>query len=273
MPFVNGEHLIHLSDVLAVVESDEPLMVHPSRNIAQKDRLIGNFIAEQIHDGDTIQLGVGGVPLSVAEALREKNDLGLHSELFSPAIKMLIQNGNINGKRKSLLPNKHVFTLALGDQETYSYMGSNPNIVGYPASFVNDPAVIAQNKCMKSINAAIEVDLTGQVNSESMQGVHWSGPGGQLDFVRGAYASEGGQSFIALYSTARADSISRIVPMLNGPVTDSRMDVHYVVTEFGMVNLKGKSISERANALISIAHPNFRDQLREQAIEIGLIYN
>ncbi|NJO63621.1 MAG: 4-hydroxybutyrate--acetyl-CoA CoA transferase, partial [Richelia sp. RM2_1_2] len=184
----------------------------------------------------------------------------------------LIENGNITGKSKTLLPNKHVFTLALGDQDMYNYMETNPAVVGYPVSFVNSPCVIAQNDNMKSINAAIEVDLTGQINSESMCGQHWSGPGGQLDFVRGAYESRGGMSFIALYSTAKSGTVSRIVPLLTGAVTDPRIDAHIIVTEYGMVNLKGKSLCERARALINIAHPKFREQLTNNAYEIGIFY-
>ena len=273
MPFVQGDHLIHISNVRAIIESDEPLMVHPSRNITKKDRMIGEVIAEYINDGDTIQLGVGGVPGAVANALLGKNDLGMHTELMSPSMRMLIENGNITGKKKTLLPKKHVFTLALGDQDMYDYMGTNPAIIGMPVSFVNSPAVIAQNNSMKSINAAIEVDLSGQINSEAMGGRHWSGPGGQLDFVRGAYASKGGMSFVALYSTAKNDTISRIVLKLNGAVTNPRIDAHIVVTEYGMVNLKGKSLCQRARSLISIAHPKFRDQLYEEAIKGGIFYH
>ena len=270
MPFVQGEHLIHVSNVKAIVESNEPLMPQPAREINRTDRLIGSVIADYIKDGDTIQLGVGGTPAAVAESMLEKNDLGMHSELFSPSMKMLIENGNITGKNKTLLKKKHVFTLALGDQDMYDYMGTNPAVVGYPVNFVNSPYIIAQNDNMKSINAAIEVDLTGQVNSEAMMGQHWSGPGGQLDFVRGAYASKHGMSFVALYSTAKNGTVSRIVPALGGAVTDPRIDAHIIVTEYGMVNLKGKSLCERAKALINISHPKFRDELYEEAIKAGI---
>lgn len=272
MPFVQGEHLIHINNIRAVVEHDTELMVHPTREITRKDQMIGEIIVDHIHDGDTIQLGVGGVPAAVAKSLMVRNDLGLHSELFSPSVKMLIENGNITGKKKTLLPKKHVFTLALGDQDTYDYMESNPAIIGMPVSFVNSPSIISKNHNMKSINSAIEVDLTGQINSESMLGQHWSGPGGQLDFVRGAYAAKGGMSFIALYSTAKNDSISKIVPSLSGPVTDPRIDAHIVVTEYGMVNLKGKSLCQRARALINIAHPKFRDELTDAAKSAGILY-
>jgi itaconate CoA-transferase len=180
----------------------------------------------------------------------------------------LIRNGNMNGRRKTLHPKKHIYTLALADAQTYEFMNDNPSICGYPASYVNSPRIIAKNCKMISVNAAIEIDLCGQINSEYVKGNQWSGPGGQLDFVRGAYASDGGKSFIALHSTCSNDTITKIVPKLSGPVTDSRTDVHYVVTEYGMVNLKGMTMRDRIQALINIAHPDFRDYLREESKHI-----
>jgi itaconate CoA-transferase len=189
-----------------------------------------------------------------------------------PAMVELIQSGVINGKHKSWMQHKHIFTLALGDKAMFDFMDDNPSIVGYPASWVNNPSIIQKNNNMVSVNAAIEVDLSGQINAEQLAGQPFSGTGGQLDFVRGAYASKGGRSFIALNSTAKKGSISRIVPRLEGgAVTDTRMDTQFVVTEYGCVDLKGLSLPQRAKALIDIAHPDFRQPLINSAREQGLI--
>ncbi|WP_417428725.1 acetyl-CoA hydrolase/transferase family protein [Kiloniella sp.] len=271
MPRVFGEALIHISEVDAIVENNAPLQeVLPSAP-QQVDEVIAKQIVELIPDGATIQMGVGGVPNAVASYLVGHNDLGLHSELLSPGIMDLIKSGVINGRRKTLHRLKHLFTLALGNKELYDFMDDNPSLAGYPASYINDPTIIAQNENMISVNSALQVDLTGQINAEYLRGREFSGPGGQLDFVRGAYASRGGKSFVALHSTAKADTVSRIVSQLDGPATDPRMDTHHVVTEYGMVDLKGLSLSQRAESLIAIAHPDFRDELKESAQERGLL--
>jgi len=236
------------------------------------DEAIGKLIAEQIQDGATIQMGIGAVPDAVMRFLGDKNDLGLHSELFSPAMAKLIQQGVINGRRKTFLPYKHVYTLALGNREMFDFMDDNPSVVGYPASFTNSPKNIRLNKGMISVNSAIEMDLGGQINSEMMGGLQFSGTGGQLDFVRGAYASEGGKSFLALHSTAKNDTVSRIVPRLeNCAVTGPRMEVMNVVTEYGVAEMKGKCMQQRAAALIEIAHPKFREELRAAARKSNLL--
>ncbi|MBK1664376.1 4-hydroxybutyrate--acetyl-CoA CoA transferase [Rhodospirillum rubrum] len=271
MPRVFGESLLHISDVDAVVEHDAPLMEVHQKEGTEEDVIIARIIAEQIPDGATLQMGIGGVPNSVMEYLSNHSDLGLHSELFSPAMVTLIKKGVLNGRRKSVLPYKHVFTLALGNKEMYEFMDNNPSIVGYPVGWVNNPSVIRKNDGMISVNSAIEVDLTGQINSESLGGREFSGPGGQLDFIRGAYASKGGKSFVALHSTAKGGAISRIVCQLHGPVTDPRMDSHHVVTEFGCVCLKGMTIGERVRGLVKLAHPRFRDSLLEEARATGLL--
>jgi itaconate CoA-transferase len=184
----------------------------------------------------------------------------------------LIKLGVMNGRQKYWMQHRHVFTLALGNRDLYDFLDDNPSVLGYPASWVNNPVIIQKNNNMVSVNAAIEVDLTGQINAEQLDGSPFSGTGGQLDFVRGAYASKGGRSFIALQATARHHTVSRIVPQLKGgTVTDTRMDTQYVVTEFGCVNLKGLSLRDRARSLISIAHPDFRDELEERGKALGLL--
>lgn len=263
MPYVQGETRLSLQRVTHVVENDQPLMEAHPRPVSEKDRRIARYIADHIEDGCTVQLGIGGVPAAVADMLSNHNDLGIHTELLSPALVNLVRNGNVTGYKKTLLRNQHVFTLALGDKNMYDYMRTNQQFTGFPVSWTNNASIIAQNNKMISVNAAVEVDLLGQVNAEMIGGKHYSGTGGQLDFVRGAYASEGGKSFIALYSTAKNDTISKIVaPDKLGCVTDPRTDVHYVVTEYGIANLKGLCMEGRMSALIEIAHPKFREELR-----------
>ena len=272
MPRTFGECLLHVSDVDAIVENNKPLLETIIGAGSEEDDKIGKAIAERIPDGATLQMGIGAVPNSVMAYLENHKDLGLHSELFSPPMVRLIELGVLNGRKKSLLPYKHVFTLALGDKPMFDFMDNNPSIVGYPVSWVNNPAVIRKNKNMISVNAAIEVDFTGQVNSEAIAGHQFSGTGGQLDFVRGAYDSDGGKSFIALHSTAKKGQISRIVPTLQGgAVTDPRMDVMDIVTEYGVAELKGRSLQERAQSLINIAHPKFRDDLTMEAKQLGML--
>jgi itaconate CoA-transferase len=271
MPRTFGECSVHISEVDAVIEHNTPLTEIPPHTPSEIDITIAGLIAARINDGDTLQMGVGGVPSAVLGLLKNHQNLGLHSELFCPAMVELIQSGVINGKMKSWMQHKHIFTLALGDKAMYDFMDDNPSIVGYPASWVNNPSIIRKNNNMVSVNAAIEVDLSGQINAEQIAGQPFSGTGGQLDFVRGAYASRGGRSFIALNSTAKKGTISRIVPCLEGgAVTDTRMDTHFVVTEYGCVNLKGLSLSQRAKALIGISHPDFRDELTRSAHLQGL---
>lgn len=266
MPRTFGENLLHVSQVDKVIEHDCPLMEIPQGVPSSEDQKIAALIAEEIPDQATIQMGVGGVPEAVISALSGHRDLGLHSELLSKPMIQLIQEGVLTGAKKTLMPHKHVFTLALGDSEMYDFMNDNPSFVGYPATWVNSPAVIRKNANMISVNSALQVDLTGQINSETLDGHQFSGTGGQLDFVRGAYLAQGGKSFIALHSTAKKGSVSRLVPQLgNAAVTDPRMESHFVVTEFGKANLKGLSLAERASTLIKLAHPKFREQLEHAA--------
>ncbi len=272
MPRTFGECSVHISEIDKIIENHRPLTEVLSKPATVIDKEIASSIVEYINDGDTLQLGIGNVPNSVLDSLRHHKNLGLHSELFSSAMVELIESGVINGRFKSWMQHKHVFTLALGDKAMYEFMDDNPSIVGYPASWVNNPNIIRKNRNMVSVNAAIEIDLSGQINAEEMAGHPFSGTGGQLDFVRGAYASQGGRSFIALHSTAKSGQVSRIVPRLQGTaVTDTRMDTHFVVTEYGCVNLKGLSLQQRAEAIINLAHPKFREDLSREAKALGSI--
>ena len=225
-----------------------------------------------VPDGATLQLGIGGIPNAVCHYLEGHQDLGIHTELLCPGMIHLIKKGAITGRRKNLHRWKHVFTNAIGDREMYEFMHDNPSMESYPVDHTNDPAVIAQNDNMISINSTIEVDLLGQCNSEFLAGHQFSGTGGQLDYVRGAFNSKGGKSFIAFYATAHNGEISRVVPRFapGTVVTTTRMDTHYLATEYGVVNLMGKSTRERAQDIISLAHPKFREDLQAEAKKMGL---
>ena len=270
MPRVFGDSLVHISEVHAIVENDVPLVQVPYVEPDADSMKIGKCIAEQIPDGATLQLGIGNLPNAVAMLLSNHHDLGIHSELFSHAFVRLIKCGAANGRKKTLHPRKHVYTFAIGDNEVYDFINDNPSIESFPSSYVNDIHVIAAHDNMISVNTAIEIDLYGQVNAEFIKGHQYSGSGGQFDFVKGASFSNGGKSFIGLKSAARGGTISCIVPHVQMS-TDTRMDVEHIATEYGCVNLRGKSTRERALALISIAHPNFRDQLMAHAKSINLI--
>ena len=271
MPRVFGDSLIHISEVDAIVENTVPLIVLNPRPPLPEDEKIGEAIAKLIPDGATIQMGVGGVPDAVCKYLVHHNDLGLHSELLSPGIVELIRQGIVTGQRKTLNKGKHVFTLAFGDQAMYEYINDNPAMESYPVDYVNNPSIIAQNNNVISVNSIIEIDLYGQVNAEDIHDRQFGGPGGQNDFVRGAYLSNGGKSILAFESTAKQRQISKIVPKLSGIVTDLRIDTQYIATEYGTINLKGLSSSERASQLISIAHPSIRDELTEAARQLHLL--
>ena len=265
MPRSHGDSMIHVSQVDAIVEHSAPLPALPTRAAAPEDRVIGEAIAAQVPDGATLQLGVGGVPDAVATCLADRKDLGIHTELFTPGMMRLIETGVVTGRRKRMHCGRHVFTIAFGDADLYSFLHENPAVQGLPCDVTNDPTVIASNDDVISINSILEVDLFGQVNAEFLADHEFGGVGGQNDFVRGAYRSHGGKSFLAFYSTAHGGAVSRVVPRLEGVVTDLRMDVNYLVTEHGMVNLKGRSTRERAELILAIAHPKFRDDLEREA--------
>lgn len=273
MPRVFGESLLHVSEVDAIVEYDTPLLeVTPTPPKAEAEQ-IGRLIAELIPHGATLQLGIGGIPNAVCHHLENHQDLGIHTELLCPGMVHLIKKGVITGRAKTLHPRKHVFTNALGDREMYEFMHDNPSMESHPVSYTNDPHIIARNDKMISINSTLEVDLLGQCNSEQLGGFEFSGTGGQLDFVRGAFNSAGGKSFIAFYATAHGSQVSRVVSRFapGTVVTTPRMDVHYLATENGVVNLKGKSTRERALDIISLAHPRFREDLLKEAEQMRLL--
>jgi len=273
MPRVFGDSLLHVSEVDAIVENESPLPELPIEPPRPEAEIIGRSITELIPDGATIQLGIGGIPNAVAASLGGHKDLGVHTELFCPGMVQLIKQGALTGSKKSIHSRKHVFANALGDKELYEFIDDNPSMESYAVDYVNDPGVIASNSKMISINSTLEVDLLGQCNSEFLEGFEFSGTGGQLDYVRGAYKSEGGKSFIAFYSTAEGGEISRIVPRLDPGtvITTPRMDTHYLATEHGVVDLKGKSTRERALGIIGMAHPDFRDDLLKAAQDMKLV--
>ncbi len=262
MPDVPGNCRIHVSDVTAIVEHDAPLIEAPRAIRRPNDDTIGTIIAGLIEDGSCLQMGIGAVPDAVCAALAGHRDLGIHTELMTPGLADLMRAGVVNNRRKTLHPGKSVFTFAVGDRAMYDFLHLNTDVAAHPVGHVNDPAVIARNDRMVSVNATLQIDLQGACNSEYMAG-QFSGSGGQLDFVRGAFASRGGRSIIACHSTACGGTVSRIVPRLDGPVTTPRNDTHIVVTEYGWADLKGLSLRERADALIGLAHPKFRAALHD----------
>ncbi|MCB4861237.1 4-hydroxybutyrate--acetyl-CoA CoA transferase [Sphingobium sp. PNB] len=271
MPYVHGDCKIPLSAVTAIVENHVPLVQIPPLPRTPNDDAIGAIIAGMVEDGACLQMGIGAVPDAVCAALMDHRNLGIHTELLTPGLVGLIKAGVVDNSGKKIHPGRSVFTFAMGDQGLYDFLHDNPALEAHPVEHVNAPHIIAQNDRVISVNATIQVDLSGACNSEYMNGRQYSGTGGQLDFVRGAYASKGGRSIIACHSTAAKGTVSRIVPWLDGPVTTPRTDTHIVVTEHGWVDLKGKTLSERARALIGIAHPDFREELERGAFERRLL--
>jgi len=271
MPRVFGRSLLHISEVDTIVEHHVPLPMLKPRPVTEQERKIGQLIAERIPEHACLQIGAGGVPSGVCEALMDRQDLGIHTEALVPALASLIQNGAVTNKWKKINPGKSVLTFAMGDEAFYNFINDNISLESHPVNYVNDPAVIAQNDNVVSVNSTIEMDPTGACNSEYAGGHQFTSTGGQLDFVRGAYASKGGMSFIAFQSSIKGGKISKIVPRLSGPVTTPRTDVHYVVTENGAVDLKGLSSTERAESLIGLADPAFRDELTAAAKSMHLI--
>jgi 4-hydroxybutyrate CoA-transferase len=273
MPRTLGDSFIHVNQIDYFIEVDYPLPeVRPEPASPIQDK-IADYIAELVPDAATLQMGIGGIPDAVLRRLTHHKNLGIHTELFSNGVMEMIEAGVITNAAKSLHTGKVVAGFVLGTRELYDYIDDNPIFEMHPTEYVNDPFIIARNERMVSINSALEVDLTGQVCADSIGPTFYSGVGGQIDFVRGASRSKGGMSFIALPSTAKNDTISRITTQLKpgSGVTTSRNDVRMVVTEYGVVDLFGRSISERAQALINIAHPMFRDKLIAYAREQNYI--
>ncbi len=261
MPRTEGMSTIPLSAVTAIVENDSPLTEFHAVPRRPEDVTIAGIIAGLIDDGACLQMGIGALPEAVCAALGGHRHLGIHTELMTPGLAKLMRAGVVDNSRKAIHEGKSVFTFAMGDRPFYEFLDGHPDMEAHPVDYVNDPSVIARNPNMISVNATLEVDLQGACNSEVVNGRQYSAAGGQLDFVRGASSSSGGKSIIACHSTAARGTLSRITPRLSGSVTTPRNDVHIVVTEYGWVNLRGKSLAERAHALIGIAHPRFRDQL------------
>ncbi|MBZ4655163.1 MAG: cat2 [Peptococcaceae bacterium] len=278
LPRTFGDTIIHVSDVDYVVEHTEDLPLLPSAPSEEKDEIIGKYIAELVEDGSTIQLGIGGIPNAVAKELREKRDLGIHTEMFVDGMVDLYEAGAVTGRKKGLLPGKMVATFVLGTQRLYDFVHDNPGVVLMNGCWTNDPYVISQNHKMVSINTTLEVDLTGQCCSESIGHRQFTGTGGQSDTATGAQKSPGGKSIIALHSTAEIKDpvtgekkiISKIVPRLTpgAVVSLSRNDVDYVVTEYGIASLRGTSVRERVKRLIAVSHPDFRSWLQKESQEL-----
>jgi itaconate CoA-transferase len=256
---------VHVSEVTAIVEHEAPLLELPSRAGGPEDEEIGRIIAAMVGDGACLQMGVGALPNLVCANLTDRQDLGVHTEALCQGLVDLMQAGVVTNRRKAIDTGRAIYTFAMGQKAMYDFLDDNPGVASAPVDYVNTPEIIARNDNVVSINATLQVDLTGACNAEHMLGHQYSASGGQLDFVRGAYASKGGKSIIACRSTAAKGSVSRIVARLDGPVTTPRIDTHWIVTEFGAVDLKGKSSTERALALIGLAHPEFRDDLAAQA--------
>jgi len=272
-PYIYGNSFIHISQVDLITENHTQLPLIPAPALTPNDEVIGQTIADLIEDGSTIQLGIGGIPNAVGYALMGKKDLGVHTEMFVDSMIDLVEAGVITGKKKTINKERLIGTFAGGSLKLYNYLNRNPMCESHPVSYTNNPNIIAKNRKMVAINATAEVDLGGQCCSESIGTRMLSGTGGQMDFCRGAYKSEGGKAFLCLNSTAKKGTISKIVPTLTpgAVVTTPRTEVHYIVTEYGVAMLKGKTLRERAKELIAIAHPDFRSELKEQARKLKLI--
>ena len=274
MPRVHGDGFIHIKDVDFMIRHDESLLELPGIELNETTQRIGNHVARLVQDGDTIQVGYGGLPNAVLANLYNKKHLGVHTELFSDGLVDLIKAGVIDNSRKSLNPGMSVAAFSMGKKSTYEFLNDNPSIFFRTIDYTNNPLNIARQRNMVAINSALEIDLTGQATSDSIGGTFYSGVGGHQDFMRGALLAEGGRTILAMKSTAVNDTLSRIVPSLreSAGITLNRGDVRYVVTEYGIAYLHGKNVRERAMSLISIAHPKFRPWLIEEAKKRGIIY-
>jgi 4-hydroxybutyrate CoA-transferase len=269
MPRTLGDSFVHISRVSSLVEVSMELPELPRKPSTEVEAQIGKHVAGLVQDGATLQLGIGGIPDAVLAALGDKKDLGIHTEMVSDGIMEGVEAGIITGARKNLHPGKAVTTFIFGSKDLYEFADNNPMFECHPVEHTNDPFVISQNDNMVAINSAIEIDITGQVCADSVGTRIYSGVGGQVDFIRGAARSKGGKPIIALPASAQGGKTSRIVPELHkgAGVVTTRADVHYVVTEYGVAFLHGKNLKERARALISVAHPDFRESLEKAAYE------
>ena len=273
MPRTLGDSFLHVSKLHACVEVDRPLEEFAGGELTEVQRRIGCHVASLVEDGDCLQLGIGGIPEAVARCLDGKRDLGVHTEMFSDGLLDLMEKGIVNGERKNFHPGKVIAGFILGSRRLYDFVHDNALIEFHPTDYVNDPVNIARNDHMVAINAALQIDLTGQVCADSLGTRIYSGFGGQVDFLRGAAMSRGGKPITALPSTALGGTVSRIVPLLDpgAGVVTTRADVHFVVTEHGVAELYGRNLRQRARALIDIAHPDFREELERAAWERKLL--
>jgi acyl-CoA hydrolase/RimJ/RimL family protein N-acetyltransferase len=269
MPRTFGQCYLHQDEIAAFIKVSEPIPSVPATDLNEITLQIGKYVSLLIEDGCTLQMGIGTIPDAVLHSLTGHNDLGVHTEMFSDGLLKLYNNGNITNRLKGIHEGKTIVSFCFGSQELYDFVDNNPHVEFHSTSYVNNPSVIAQNNKMISITSATQVDLTGQIVSDSVGGQFYSGIGGQVDFIRGAGMSKGGLPIIALPSTARNGTISRIVSVVSqgAGVVATRGDVHYVVTEYGIATLRGRSIRERVMELIQIAHPKFRDQLLDDMVK------
>ncbi len=273
LPRVWGDTMIHICQVDMIVESESPIETLPEINPTERERTIGGYVASLVRDGDTIQLGWGGIPDAAAQALMDKHDLGVHSEMLCNSMVDLVEAGVITGKRKNYQTGLLVGTFAAGSQRLYEMMNNNPSVRLYRGDVNNDPYNVSRNDNFVAINSAVNVDLTGQICAESIGSRQYSGSGGQFDMTYAALHSKGGRSIIALPSTQKDDTISTITAQLQqgSVVTTSRNSIDYVITEYGIAPLSGRNYRQRVENLIAIAHPDFRAELRRQAEQLMLI--
>jgi 4-hydroxybutyrate CoA-transferase len=269
VPRTRGNTAIHVNNITAAVSTDHPLYTHAPEPFGEVERMIGHQIAELIPDGATLQMGIGAIPNAVLSELDQKHDLGIHTEMFTDGVVDLVERGVITNRLKTRFRRRIITSFVSGSQRLFDFADDNPFVEFHPSSIVNDVGEIRQQNAMISINSALQVDLTGQVCADSIGTSIYSGIGGQMDFVRGAVLSPGGKAFIALPSTARGGKVSRIVNTLNpgAGVVTTRGHVEYLVTEYGVARLRGKSIRQRADELTAIAHPDFREELRAAAVD------
>lgn len=273
MPRVMGNNMIHISQVTALCESSRPLSTLQNPPLTENDKKIGQMIADEVPNGATLQLGIGGIPNAVGVLLKDKRDLGIHTEMFTDSMVDLIQCGAVTNEKKPIHVGKTIATLAWGTQKMYDYMDNNPAFEMHPVDYTNNPNIIGQHDNFISVNACIEIDLFGQVCAESLGTVHYSGSGGQVDFVRGANLSKGGKGFIAMASTTKGGTISKVKPILTpgSIVTTTKNEVDFLVTENNIVRLKGQTASDRAKMIISLAAPEYREELEFEAKKMHLI--
>ncbi|MBC3870981.1 acetyl-CoA hydrolase/transferase family protein [Undibacterium oligocarboniphilum] len=273
VPFANGQCHVHISQVSALIENSDAVAEVGLPVIGPVQEAIGKYVADMIDDGSTLQIGYGGIPDAVVMQLTNKHDLGVHTEMIGDGILTLVESGTVTNRKKNYLPGKMIATFALGSRKLYQFMHRNPALEMHPVDFTNDPCLAARNDKLVAINATLQIDLLGQCGSESLGHLPYSGTGGQVDFVRAANRSRDGKAFIVLPSTARNDSISRIVPTLTPGthVTTGKNDINYVVTEYGVAQLRGKSAKQRVQELIAIAHPDFRAELTAEAKRLQLM--